>query len=117
MSQSLLQPVGITRLQSSKLEWPTTSDLKPYLSQLGSSHHCKTKNNQVHENRSIKGDYKMKSGRIYLQVVASWVWLWAQSLRTISNDSLSEIVPQYNTNFAVFLASVMLLREALAVRE
>jgi len=41
---------------------PTTSDLKPYLSQFGSSHHRRARNNQIHENQRIKGEYKMKSG-------------------------------------------------------
>jgi len=67
----------------------TTSELKFYLSQFGNSHHCRARNNQIHDNQSIRGDYKMKSGRIYLQVVTRWVWLWAQSPRTNSNHSLT----------------------------
>jgi len=72
-----------------KSERPTTSDLEPYLNQFGSSHHRGARNNQIHENQRIRGDYKMKSGRVYLRVAASWVWLWAQSSRMIFNDSLT----------------------------
>jgi len=53
------------------------------------SHHRRAKNNQIRENQSIRGDYRMKSGRIYPPEAASWVRLWAQSPRTISNDSLT----------------------------
>jgi len=42
----------------------------------------------MHENQSIRGDSKMKSSQIYLRAAASWVWLRAQSPRTIFNDSL-----------------------------
>ena len=49
----------------------TISDLKPYLSQFGSSHHRNARNNQIHENQSIRGHHKMTSGRIYLRVAAS----------------------------------------------
>jgi len=56
-----------------KSELPTTSDLKPYLSHFESSHHRTARNNQIYENQSIRGDYRMKSGRIYLRVAASWV--------------------------------------------
>jgi len=49
----------------------------------------RARNNYIHENQSIRGDNKMKSGRIYLRVAASWVWLRAQTPRTISNDSLT----------------------------
>jgi len=48
------------------------SDLKPYLSQFGSSYHRRGRNNQFHENQSSRGDYKMKSDQIYLRVAASW---------------------------------------------
>jgi len=37
-----------------------------------------------------RGDYKMKYGRIYRGVAASWVWLLAKSQSTISNDSLKK---------------------------
>jgi len=61
------------------------SDLKLYLSKFGS----RARNNQIHENQSVRGDYKIKSGQIYLRVMASWVWLRAQSLRTISIGSFT----------------------------
>jgi len=48
------------------------------------------RNNQIHEIQSIRGDDKMNSGRIYLRVAASWVWLRAKYPRTISSDSLTE---------------------------
>jgi len=40
----------------------TTSDLKPYLSQFGSSHHHRARDNQIYENQSIRGDNQTKSG-------------------------------------------------------
>jgi len=40
----------------------------------------------IHDNQSIRFDYKMKSGGIYQRVAASCVWLRAQSPCTISND-------------------------------
>ena len=43
----------------------------------------------IHENQIISGNYKMKSGWIYLRIATSWVWLQAKSQRTISNDSLT----------------------------
>ena len=41
--------------------------------------HVRTRDNQRYENRSITGDYKMKSGQVYLEVAASCVWIRAQS--------------------------------------
>ena len=43
----------------------------------------------IHENQSIRGDSKMKSGQIYLWAAVSWVRQRAQSPHTISNGSLT----------------------------
>ena len=68
----------------------------------------------IHENRSIRSDFKMKSDQIYLRAAASWVWLGAQSPRMISSDRTKL---RHNTNYTVSLAPVLGLREILLVRE
>jgi len=72
-----------SRLLSGKTAWSTTSDLKPYLSQFGSSHHHRAGNNlNAWEHlTSIRRNSKMKSGQIDPQVAASCGWLWAQPPR------------------------------------
>jgi len=54
-----------------------------------------SKKNRIGGNQSIRGDYKMKSGRIYLRAATSWAWLKAQRYNlcnphnTIANDRLT----------------------------
>ena len=59
-----------------------------YLCQFESSYYCKARNNRNTREQSIRGGYKMKPGRIYLQVAASWVWLRMKSPCMIFDDSL-----------------------------
>ena len=46
--------------------WKT--DLKRYLSQFGPSRNGRPRNNQIYENQSIRGDYRIKFGPIYPRV-------------------------------------------------
>ena len=95
---------------------PTTSDLKPYLSQFGSCHH-RARDNQIHENQSIRGDYRMKSDQIYLQVaLVESDYKHNPHARFLTTVWL-QLKHRYDTNYAVSLASVMWLQETLVVRE
>jgi len=88
------------------------------VSQFGSSHHRKARNNQIHENQSIRSDYRMKYGRIYLWVATIVESNYEHNPNTWFLTTVwPEIEPQNITNYAVSLASVMWLRETLVVRE